>query len=126
MVCKSLFISKKIAMESIAIIGTGIAGMGCGHFLHNEFDIEFYEQNDYVGGHTNTVYVQEEGKEIPIDTGFIVFNNERILSIADFFVSELTVALLTSFFILPTYKFFPCSSNTRSSDNTSLPLDSSI
>ena len=62
-------------MESIAIIGTGIAGMGCGHFLHNEYELDFYEQNSYVGGHTNTVNVQEEGKEIPIDTGFIVFNN---------------------------------------------------
>ncbi|CAN5347838.1 NAD(P)/FAD-dependent oxidoreductase [soil metagenome] len=62
-------------MESIAIIGTGIAGMGCGHFLHKKYDIEFYEQNSYIGGHTNTVYVEEEGKIIPIDTGFIVFNN---------------------------------------------------
>jgi len=72
-------------MESIAIIGTGIAGMGCGHFLHNEYDIEFYEQNDYVGGHTNTVYVQEEGKEIPIDTGFIVFNNETYPNLVKLF-----------------------------------------
>ena len=62
-------------MESIAIIGTGIAGMGCGHFLHEHFNLTFYEQNSYIGGHTNTVYVEEEGKKIPIDTGFIVFNN---------------------------------------------------
>jgi predicted NAD/FAD-binding protein len=62
-------------MESIAIIGTGIAGMGCGHFLHKKFDIDFYEQNSYAGGHTNTVYVDEDGTKIPIDTGFIVFNN---------------------------------------------------
>ena len=62
-------------MESVAIIGTGIAGMGCGHFLHKRYDIEFYEQNSYIGGHTNTVYVEEEGRKIPIDTGFIVFNN---------------------------------------------------
>ena len=62
-------------MESVAIIGTGIAGMGCGHFLHEHFDLTFYEQNSYIGGHTNTVYVEEEGRKIPIDTGFIVFNN---------------------------------------------------
>lgn len=62
-------------MESIAIIGSGIAGMGCAHFLHKNFEIAIFEQNNYVGGHTHTVYVEEEGVSIPIDTGFIVFNN---------------------------------------------------
>jgi predicted NAD/FAD-binding protein len=57
-------------MGKIAIIGTGIAGMGCGHFLHPHADLTFYEQNDYVGGHTNTVTAQEEGKSVYIDTGF--------------------------------------------------------
>jgi predicted NAD/FAD-binding protein len=57
-----------------AIIGTGIAGMGCGHFLHQHDELTIYEQNDYVGGHTNTVTVDEDGKPVYIDTGFMVFN----------------------------------------------------
>jgi predicted NAD/FAD-binding protein len=61
-------------MESIAIIGTGIAGMGCGHFLHPHYQLEFYEQNTHIGGHTNTVYVEEGERQVPVDTGFIVFN----------------------------------------------------
>lgn len=61
-------------MEKIAIIGTGIAGMGCAHFLHPKADLTLYEQNDYVGGHTNTVTVEEDGKPVYIDTGFMVFN----------------------------------------------------
>ena len=61
-------------MESIAIIGSGIAGMGCGRFLHRQFDITIFEQNDYAGGHTNTVTVDEEGTSLPIDTGFMVYN----------------------------------------------------
>jgi predicted NAD/FAD-binding protein len=61
-------------MASIAIIGTGIAGLGCGYFLHQRHDINFFEQNDYVGGHTNTVTVDEDGTPIPIDTGFMVYN----------------------------------------------------
>jgi uncharacterized protein len=61
-------------MERIAIIGTGIAGMGCAHFLQNDYDITVYEQNNYVGGHTNTVTVNEEGRDVNIDTGFMVFN----------------------------------------------------
>jgi len=54
---------------STAIIGTGIAGMGCGHFLHPSTNLTIYEQNDYVGGHTNTVTVDEDGKPVYIDTG---------------------------------------------------------
>ncbi|HTL82149.1 MAG TPA: NAD(P)-binding protein, partial [Bacteroidia bacterium] len=49
--------------------------MGCGHFLQKDYDITFYEKNDYVGGHTNTISVDEEGKQVHFDTGFMVFNH---------------------------------------------------
>jgi uncharacterized protein len=62
-------------MQTVAIVGTGIAGMGAAHFLQNKFDITLFEKNDYIGGHTNTVTVDEEGTPIPIDTGFMVFNH---------------------------------------------------
>ena len=58
----------------VAIIGTGIAGLGCAHFLQSRFDLTLYEQNTYAGGHTNTVSVDEAGRAIPIDTGFMVYN----------------------------------------------------
>lgn len=61
-------------MESLAIIGTGIAGMGCAHFLQHRYKIDLYEQNNYVGGHTNTVDVKEGDRSVAVDTGFIVFN----------------------------------------------------
>jgi predicted NAD/FAD-binding protein len=59
----------------LAIIGTGIAGLGCAHFLHARFDLTIYEQADYIGGHTNTITVDEGGRAVPIDTGFMVFNH---------------------------------------------------
>lgn len=63
-------------MSRIAIIGTGIAGLGCAHFLHRHHDVTVFEQNDYFGGHTNTVEATEPGtgRALPIDTGFMVFN----------------------------------------------------
>ena len=61
-------------MQTLAIIGTGIAGLGCAHFLHARYDLTLYEQHDYAGGHTNTVTVEEQGRAVPIDTGFMVFN----------------------------------------------------
>jgi predicted NAD/FAD-binding protein len=63
-------------MQRLAIIGTGIAGMSCGHFLHKDYDLTVYEQQDYAGGHTNTISVDENGKEVCFDTGFMVFNHE--------------------------------------------------
>jgi predicted NAD/FAD-binding protein len=61
-------------MSSIAIIGTGIAGLACGYFLHGRHRLQIYEKNHYIGGHTNTVSAEENGRAIPIDAGFIVYN----------------------------------------------------
>lgn len=63
-------------MEKLAIIGTGIAGMGCAHFLHKKYDLSIFEQNNYVGGHTNTLSVDEDNTAVFLDTGFMVFNFE--------------------------------------------------
>lgn len=59
----------------IAIIGTGISGLTAAYKLQKDHDLTLFEANDYVGGHTNTVEVEEEGKRLAIDTGFIVFND---------------------------------------------------
>jgi uncharacterized protein len=77
-------------MASIAIIGTGIAGMGAANALNDQFDITLFEQNKYVGGHTNTVLIEENGVNIPIDTGFIVFNYNTYPNLCSLF-AELKV-----------------------------------
>ena len=59
----------------IAVVGTGIAGNVAAYHLNRHHDITVYEAGDYIGGHTNTVSVSTPNGELPVDTGFIVFNN---------------------------------------------------
>ena len=62
-------------MPSLAIVGTGIAGLGCARFLHRHHDITLLEQEDRIGGHTHTVDVEgPDGRRATMDTGFMVFN----------------------------------------------------
>jgi predicted NAD/FAD-binding protein len=62
-------------MPSLAIIGSGISGLATAFFLRQRFDLTIFEAADYIGGHTHTVTVTEEGRAVPIDTGFMVFNH---------------------------------------------------
>ena len=59
----------------IAIIGTGIAGNVAAYTLRDKHDVTVFEAAGYVGGHTNTIDVDEGDRSLAIDTGFIVFND---------------------------------------------------
>ncbi|MGZ7039526.1 MAG: NAD(P)/FAD-dependent oxidoreductase, partial [Thermoanaerobaculia bacterium] len=78
-----------------AIIGTGIAGLGCGYFLHRDFDVSLFDRNDYAGGHSNTITVDENGRAVPIDTGFMVFNGVTYPNLSRLF-AELGVETMPS------------------------------
>lgn len=69
--------------KRIAVIGSGVSGLTCAHYLIDAHDVTVFEANDYIGGHVNTIDValQDGKKSKPsntensaIDTGFIVFN----------------------------------------------------
>ncbi len=67
----------------IAIVGTGIAGLTCAHVLGRRLDpgvdeIVVFEAADRLGGHANTVVVDDpEVGPLAIDTGFIVHNDRN-------------------------------------------------
>lgn len=77
--------------EKVAIIGTGIAGLGCAWQLRDLADITLIEREPRPGGHSNTVEVLENGHPIRIDTGFIVFNHATYPNLVELF-KELGVA----------------------------------
>ena len=69
--------------KRVAIIGSGVSGLTCAHYLAAQYDVTIFEANDYIGGHVNTIDVTlQSGKKSKsksvetsaIDTGFIVFN----------------------------------------------------
>jgi len=58
----------------IAVIGSGISGLGCAHALRSDAHVTLYEAEPRLGGHTNTVDVTLDGMTYPVDTGFLVYN----------------------------------------------------
>jgi predicted NAD/FAD-binding protein len=63
-----------VSRERLAVIGGGIAGLGAAWLLRKRYDVTVFERERHIGGHSNTVEVEEGGRRLPIDTGFMVFN----------------------------------------------------
>lgn len=61
---------------SIAVVGGGISGMAAGWLLSDRHDVTLYERADRIGGHTNTVDAHTPTGIVPVDTGFIVYNEQ--------------------------------------------------
>lgn len=70
----------------IAVIGSGISGLSAAYLLSQHNDVTLFEKNDYLGGHTRTVIARPAPDvEIPVDTGFIVFNYRNYPLLAQLF-----------------------------------------
>ena len=61
-------------MKQIAVVGSGISGMAAAYLLSTHAHVTLYEKNPIAGGHSRTLTVEHNGRNIPVDTGFIVFN----------------------------------------------------
>jgi len=61
----------------IAVVGSGIAGLGAAWALEGLHELVLYEAADRLGGHANTVTIDYDGAAIAVDTGFIVYNEDN-------------------------------------------------
>ncbi|MEM7171187.1 MAG: FAD-dependent oxidoreductase [Pseudomonadota bacterium] len=69
----------------IAVIGGGIAGMGAAWAINQHKDVVLYEAADRLGGHAHTVTPDIDGRPVPVDVGFIVYNQHNYPNLVAFF-----------------------------------------
>lgn len=58
----------------IAVVGSGISGLSCAWLLSQRHEVDVFEADGRVGGHSHTVDAPCGGATVPVDTGFIVYN----------------------------------------------------
>ncbi len=62
---------------NIGVVGGGISGLAAAWLLDRRYRVTLLERNDSVGGHTNTLMVEDPRGAFPVDTGFMVFNHRN-------------------------------------------------
>lgn len=90
-------------MANIAVIGSGIAGLSAAYLLQEKHTVTLYEKEPRLGGHSRTITVTHGDRIIPVDTGFIVFNERNYPNLTALFArlgvrvknSDMTYAFTT-------------------------------
>ncbi len=72
-------------MKRIAIIGSGISGLGAAYALKDVADVTLFEAAGRAGGHAHTMTVDYDGTDIHVDVGFIVYNGPNYPNLIGFF-----------------------------------------
>ena len=77
----------KVRNKKIAVIGCGIGGLGAAYTLSRApaVSLTLYEARSQLGGHANTVEVTSGGVTHPIDTGFLVYNENTYPNLCGMF-----------------------------------------
>ena len=71
--------------KSFAVIGSGIAGLSAAWLLSSRHKVTLYEAESRLGGHTNTIDLRDDDGVVPVDTGFIVFNDRNYPNLVPLF-----------------------------------------
>ena len=69
----------------VAVIGSGISGLSSAYYLSKKYKVDLFEKDDHFGGHSYTYEIKERDKIVPVDLGFIVFNEVTYPNLIKFF-----------------------------------------
>ena len=61
----------------IGVIGSGVSGLVSALTLLEKFEVTLFEKNTKLGGHSNTVTIEQENNKYSVETGFIVLNDKN-------------------------------------------------
>jgi predicted NAD/FAD-binding protein len=64
-----------VEIVRIAVVGSGIGGMGTAWLLSREHEVDVFEADDRCGGHACTYDAKVGEGTYPVDVGFMVFND---------------------------------------------------
>jgi predicted NAD/FAD-binding protein len=74
-----------LSRPRVAIVGAGVSGISAAYELRGRTELTIFERDERPGGHANTVGVRDGGRDLGIDTGFIVFNRRTYPQLSAFF-----------------------------------------
>ncbi|MCV7227696.1 NAD(P)/FAD-dependent oxidoreductase [Mycolicibacterium komossense] len=78
--------------RSIAVVGSGVAGLTAAHLLSNHDRVTLYEADHRLGGHAHTHFLDDgTGNTVGVDSAFLVHNDRTYPTLCRLF-AELGVA----------------------------------
>lgn len=66
--------ARKSGRQRIAVVGSGVSGLSAAWLLSQKHEVVIYERDGRLGGHAHTFAAPTADGTIPVDVGFIVYN----------------------------------------------------
>ena len=61
--------------QKVAIVGAGVSGLTAAYLIAPHHDVTLFEREDRAGGHAHTHEIVVDGRELSVDSGFLVYNH---------------------------------------------------